>query len=298
VISTLAAGLVAALSVAQTDTTLSVSPGTRLEVDNYAGRVVVRTWDRNAVRVAAEHSSMTDVDIDASDMTVSISASGRMGMPTAVDYTITIPPSMPVEVSGVQTAVDVEGVKGDVSVETVQGDIHVSGGSGFLSLSTVDGRVDLQRTSGQIEVSAVNQSVHVADATGEIVAETINGDLRLERVDSGSVEGSTVNGEVVYDGSIKDGGRYSFSTHNGDVSVAIAPTANVTVSVDTYQGDFQSSFPVTLRERGTGKRSTFTIGSGSARLDLESFQGTIQLRRPGEAPLAPSADDANAEDEQ
>jgi DUF4097 and DUF4098 domain-containing protein YvlB len=286
VLTSFAAGLLAALSVAQqTDTIVSVRPGTRLEVDNFAGRVVVRTWDRpSAVRIVAEHSSLTEVDIDTSDVSLSVSASGRHGMPTAVDYTITIPPSMPVEISGVQTQVDVEGVKGDVSVETVQGDVRVSGGSGFLSLSTVDGLLDLQRSSGRIELSAVNQGIHVADAKGDIVAETVNGDLRLERVDSGSVEASTVNGEVVFDGTIKDDGRYSFSTHNGGVSVAVPPSANVTVSVDTYQGAFVSSFPITRRERDEGKSFGFSIGSGSASLDIESFQGTIQLRRPGEPP--------------
>jgi DUF4097 and DUF4098 domain-containing protein YvlB len=297
VLTHFAAGLLAALSVAQqTDTTITVRPNTMLEVDNFSGRVVVRTWDRNAVHVVAEHSSLTEVTIDASDVSVDVSASGRHGVPTSVDYTITIPATMPVEISGVQTEVEIEGVKGDVSVETVQGDIRVSGGSGFLSLSTVDGNVDLQRTSGRIEISAVNQGIHLADASGDIAAETINGDLRLERVDSGSVEASTVNGLVLYDGTIKDGGRYRFSTHNGDVSIAVPSGANVTVSVDTYQGAFQSSFPVGSREGKDGKRFSFSLGSGSAHLDVESFQGTIQLRRPGEPPAV--GDKRNPDDDE
>ena len=298
-LTSLAAGLLAAMSVAQqTDSIVSVRPGTRLEVDNFAGRVVVRTWDRpSSVHIVADHSSMTEVDIDTSDVTLSLSASSQHGMPTAVDYTITIPPTMPVEISGVQTQVDVEGVKGDVSVETVQGDVRVAGGSGFLSLSTVDGQLDLQRSSGRMELSAVNQGVHVADTKGDLVAETVNGDLRLERVDSGSVEASTVNGEVVFDGTIKDDGRYSFSTHNGGVSVAVPPSANVTVSVDTYQGAFVSSFPITRRDRDEGKSFGFSIGSGSASLDIESFQGTIQLRRPGEPPAVDEDKDRDNSDE-
>jgi DUF4097 and DUF4098 domain-containing protein YvlB len=299
VLTSLAAGLLAVMSVAQqTDSIVSVRPGTRLEVDNFAGRVVVRTWDRpSSVHIVADHSSMTEVDIDTSDVTLSLSASSQHGMPTAVDYTITIPPTMPVEISGVQTQVDVEGVKGDVSVETVQGDVRVAGGSGFLSLSTVDGQLDLQRSSGRMELSGVNQGVHVADTKGDLVAETVNGDLRLERVDSGSVEASTVNGEVVFDGTIKDDGRYSFSTHNGGVSVAIPPSANVTVSVDTYQGAFVSSFPITRRDRDEGKSFGFSIGSGSASLDIESFQGTIQLRRPGEPPAVDEDKDKDNSDE-
>jgi DUF4097 and DUF4098 domain-containing protein YvlB len=299
VLTSLAAGLLAAFSVAQqTDSIVSVRPGTRLEVDNFAGSVVVRTWDRpSSVHIVADHSSMTTVDIDTSDVTLSVSASSRHGMPTGVEYTITIPPTMPVEISGVQTQVNVEGVRGDVSVETVQGDVHVSGGSGFLSLSTVDGQLDLQQSSGHVELSAVNQGINVTNVTGDLVAETVNGDLRMDRVDSGSVEASTVNGKVIFDGTIKDDGHYSFSTHNGDVSVAVPPSANVTVSVDTYQGAFVSSFPVTRRERDEEKSFGFSMGSGSASLDIESFLGTIQLRRPGEPPSVGDENDGDKADE-
>jgi hypothetical protein len=55
------------------------------------------------------------------------------------------------------------------------------------------------------------------------------------------------------------------------------------VSVSTFQGDFESAFPVTLTEH-RGKRFDFTLGGGSARLDLESFGGTIRLVRPGAVP--------------
>ena len=37
---------------------------------------------------------------------------------------------------------------------------------------------------------------------------------------------------------------------------------------------------MTLTERH-GKRFDFTIGNGSARVELESFSGTIRLTRPG-----------------
>jgi hypothetical protein len=53
------------------------------------------------------------------------------------------------------------------------------------------------------------------------------------------------------------------------------------VSVATFNGDFTSEFPVTLTETRKGKRFSFTLGTGSAQMTLESFQGTIELVRPG-----------------
>jgi hypothetical protein len=94
---------------------------------------------------------------------------------------------------------------------------------------------------------------------------------------------------MVYDGTIRPGGRYRLATHNGDVTIGIPAGTDARVSVSTFQGDFESDFPVTLTER-RGKRFEFTLGKGSAAIDLESFQGTIRLSRPGGRSARPAED--------
>ncbi len=51
----------------------------------------------------------------------------------------------------------------------------------------------------------------------------------------------------------------------------------------TFQGDFAADFPVQLPEgqnaRSGSKRFNFTLGSGSARIELQSFGGDIVLAR-------------------
>ena len=90
-----------------------------------------------------------------------------------------------------------------------------------------------------------------------------------------------MDGSIEYDATSKDGGRYRFQSHDGDVTASVPERANVTVSVATFSGNFESSFPVTLKDKAK-HRFTFTLGTGSARLELESFDGSIQLRRPGQ----------------
>ena len=53
------------------------------------------------------------------------------------------------------------------------------------------------------------------------------------------------------------------------------------MSVSTYAGQFESDFPVTIDGITARKRMTFTMGTGTARLELESFDGTVALRRSG-----------------
>jgi hypothetical protein len=127
----------------------------------------------------------------------------------------------------------------------------------------------------------VDQDIHLADASGVVVSETVNGDLTLQRIESDSVDVSTVNGEIFYEGSLRTRGVYRFTSHNGDIAVAIPMAASATVNVSTFSGEFASDFPVTLQESRPGRRYCFTLGKGGARVDLESFQGTIHVFRPG-----------------
>ena len=272
----------AALALAQqTDTTVPVRSGARLEISNYGGEIAVKTWSRNAVRVVADHSSRDRISVDASDLVVRVKADpGRRG-PSQIDYAVTVPAWMALNLSGVYTDIKVDGAQNEITAETVQGEITVLGGSGNVSLKSVMGAVTLEKARGRIALSSVNEEVRATDISGDLTAETVNGDVTLIQIESANAEANTVNGDITYDGTIKDGGRYRFGTHDGDVRVSVPEKANVSVSVSTFNGDFSACFPVQLTGR-TKHRFSFTIGSGSARLELESFSGDIRICRPGQ----------------
>jgi DUF4097 and DUF4098 domain-containing protein YvlB len=274
--------LAAAVALAQTDQTVTVQKGTRLEVSNFAGEVIVRTWDRDAVRVEAEHSDRETVDIRPGDQRLIIRGRSRTGAARSLDYTLTVPKWMSISVTGTYTDVTMEGVGGDVNVETTRGDIAVGGGNGFVTLKSVQGNVSLKGAKGRIDVANVNEGIQLADISGDVTAGTTNGDILLERIDSPNVDVYTVNGNITYDGPIADKGAYRITTHNGAIRLALAEKVNATLTVRTYNGEFRSSFPVRLDDQNTRRRFTLTFGSGSARVEVESFNGPIQLRRPGE----------------
>ncbi|MFQ5704839.1 MAG: DUF4097 domain-containing protein [Gemmatimonadales bacterium] len=276
----LAASLVSMTLAQETDTVFAIPKGSRLDIENFSGEVVVRTWNRNEMRLVADHSSRTVIEIDVHGRRVELKARARRGAPTAVDYEITVPAQIDISIGGTFTDTDIEGAEGEISVETVQGEIVVLGGRGFVSLQSVQGDVELTGARGKIDAQSVSGDVQLTDVAGEIYAETVNGDILLENVQSSDVEATTTNGDVTYEGSIEDDGRYSFTNHNGDVTLIMQDGANATVSVSTFSGEFESDFPVTLTEtRRPGRRFRFTLGTGSARVQLESFNGTLQLRK-------------------
>ena len=267
-----------------TDTTITVKAGTRLVVDNFAGAIVVDTWNnKNAIRVQAEHSRRALLDIEHGVARLDLSVHGKWGEPTFADFTITVPAGTPVELSGVDTDIAVRGSEGVVKAETVKGDVNIQRAKGPVTCSSVEGEVVIEDCEGRIEASAVNELVRVVGARGAVQAESVNGDVFLEQLKSTNVEGSTVNGDVYYLGEIERNGDYSFSTHNGNMLIGIPENADCSGSVSTYAGSFSSSFPIEKStKRNDEKDFTFTIGDGSAGLELEAFNGSIRLERPNE----------------
>src|SRR5262245_47828711 len=97
-------------STSGVDTTISVRKGTRLEVDNFAGDIRVRAWSKDALRVEASHSRRTRVDIDRAQSVIRLTAVGRMG-PSSVDYQLTVPTWMPLDLHGMSAEIEVEGTR-------------------------------------------------------------------------------------------------------------------------------------------------------------------------------------------
>lgn len=263
-----------------TDTTITVARGDQLGVNVMSGELAIRTWNRDAVQVRSPDGDRVAVEVTKSGSSVAVRTSGRRGPPRFATVEITIPAWMDVSATGVGLDVTVDGARGAIRVETVNGDITLTGGDGVASLRSVEGSVTVERAKGRISASSVNADVTVRATTGEVAAETVNGSITLDAVDAGSVSASTVNGDIDFSGPLKDGGRYDFSTHNGDLTLAVPANASAQVTVATFGGEFESDFPVTLTETRKGRRFTFSIGAGRAQVTLESFQGTIRLRRP------------------
>ena len=266
----------------QTDQTVPVTRGTRLIVVNYAGEVIVHAWEKDAVHVVARHGARASVAVRPGDGSLSIGSSGEAT--GSVDYDLTVPAWMPVKIEGEFNFVNADGLQAEISAETVRGDIVIRGGSGFITAKSVQGEITVDGARGKINVSSVNEGVTVTGSSGEIVVDTTNGDVTLSHIESGSIDVTTVNGDVTFEGVPTANGRYHMATHNGDIIVAVPETSSITFSVRLYNGEFNSALPTKGPAAGQargGRRVQYTLGAGGAEMELESFGGDIQLRRPG-----------------
>jgi DUF4097 and DUF4098 domain-containing protein YvlB len=260
------------------DTTLSVRSGARLSVSNMSGTITIRSWRRSAIRVEAEYDQAR-VEIDDSPSHVRVRTVARRGH-RDVDYVITVPERTAVEAGGISSDIEVDGVCGEAILNSVSGDVGLRCAEGDVTVQSVSGDVTVSRVRGMVDVGSTSGDVSVAEVRGDVSARSVSGEILLDGIEGDAAEAETVSGDIVFAGPIRDRGRYRFESHSGDVIVRVAGSLNATIGVSTFSGELESDFPITLSQGGrAGREWEFTIGSGSARLNLRSFSGTIYLRR-------------------
>jgi DUF4097 and DUF4098 domain-containing protein YvlB len=261
------------------DTTFAVRPNARLSVQNMTGTINIRGWNRAQMRVQADFErAHVDVQVSGNQM-VSVKSESRRGN-AEVEYNITVPQGTAVDINGLSVDVGISGVCGALSINSTSGDIDATCLDGDTQIQTISGDITIADARGTLDVSSTSGDIEVRGARSSVTAHAVSGNVSLSEVAGSEVDVETVAGDVEYSGRIADNGRYRFAAHSGDVTVRIQGNPNATVAVSTFSGDFTSDFQIELQP-GTrvGKEWEFRLGSGSARMRVNSFSGTINLQR-------------------
>jgi hypothetical protein len=126
--------------------------------------------------------------------------------------------------------------------------------------------------------STVNGGVSATGLTADAEARTVNGSVTVET--RGTAEAQTVNGKVsVVMGRADWSGPVHLATVNGGLTVTLPASADIDVRAQTVSGDLDSDFPMTVKGRWGPRRMSGTIGKGGRTLELETVNGSIEIRR-------------------
>jgi len=228
-----------------TDTVLSVGPGVTLALANLSGDIVVQVWDRNEVRIRAEHDRGDRLVASMKDGVLKLGVRPREADPADVEWNLTVPAWLPLEISGIESEITVSGLRSSLRVGSMRGDVHVSSCQGPVELSSVEGDVHVEDVNGNVTAGSVNRDVRIVRVTGPIEAQSVNGDIQMEDVSSANVSASTLNGQVYYSSAFQKRGRYALATHNGKLHVGVANDDDpVNFTVSSFSGEVQATVPL------------------------------------------------------
>lgn len=269
-----------------TDTVLRVGPGVTLILSNLSGDIEVTAWDRNEVRVQAEHDRTDRLVTELGNGVLKLGVSSREPSPAEVGWRLTVPVWLPLELSGMESEISVTGMRSSVRAQSVRGDVVIRSCQGPLQVNSVEGEVHVSDVSGNVTASSVNNVVRIVRVIGPVDAQTINGDIQLEKLASPNVDASTVNGRVYFASPFQRRGRYAFASHSGRVYVGVPIDQHVNVTVSSFNGQVESSFPMPLpapKASPRGRSVRFMLG------ELADLRGIPGVAQPPKAPRAPRA---------
>jgi hypothetical protein len=124
----------------------------------------------------------------------------------------------------------------------------------------------------------VNGRVSGRDLPADAEAHTVNGGVELTA--AGNVKAETVNGSIQARGGRADWkGTVDFETVNGSITLELPADASAEFDAETVNGSIETDFAVSGESRRTRRRLSGTIGSGGRRLELETVNGSIAIRK-------------------
>jgi len=127
-------------------------------------------------------------------------------------------------------------------------------------------------------IETVNGEVDISGVSGNVVAETVNGSLDLvDLAADASME--TVNGSVNASFAALAGKQnVKAATVNGRITLVLPADADVDINADTLNGSINArAFDLETEKGFVGSDLNGKIGNGSARLNLDTVNGSIKV---------------------
>lgn len=128
-------------------------------------------------------------------------------------------------------------------------------------------------------IELVNGSLIIENVHGEVNAELVNGSVKAVGLMSNS-DITSVNGsiKVEYKAQAIDIKQVKIQTVNGSIKLYLPENVSASVDAETMHGSIKNDFGLSNDEESfMGKSLKGDIGSGDARVSLESVNGSIKI---------------------
>jgi len=281
--------------------TVPLSLTGRLYLSNISGQIEVMTWKDAKVKIEAlktsKAGSIERAKENASKVTIDVTAEGDLvrvetnypkqsggfwggdSINVSVDYKIWMPEQGAAEIKSISGDVSVAAIGGPARIKCVSGNVDLGGAAG-ADVDLVSGDLTMAKIAGDAHIKAVSGDIDVTGIKGSVDVKAVSGDIKLLDVaDAQTVGAESVSGNITYVGGIKAGGRYEIKTHSGDVRFTIPAGSSFDLEANTFSGDIDSDFEITVSGKMSPREIHGTVGKGGATIILKTFSGNVDLKK-------------------
>lgn len=278
------------LAATPIDQTRPLDARGKVEIDNLKGRIQVRAWNRNEVRITGSLGEGVEklvIEGQGDHLLVRAQYPKQIGAwrgdrtgPT--DLQLQVPLRADLDIESVSADIDVDGVApGELSIDTVSGKVVVAAAPEHADITTVSGDLQATLNSGDVKVETVSGDARVSGRLkGQVHGETVSGRLsidsngeNLRRLSTGTVSGDT----SIAVGMV-DGGEIKSQTVSGDIRLRLPRNVSARVNAQSFSGDLSAPGATVRKEEfGPGSSLDQRYGSGAGEIHLETFSGDAKV---------------------
>jgi len=255
---------------------VDIAPGGTVNIISGGGSVVLHSGSgRQVLATYTIHSDKIEVDQNSSadKQRVELRTHALPGQQPAadearVDYDVTVPAGVSVNISTTSAPITAEGLSGDIGLSSETGQITIH---------------NVARS--HIRIRSMTAPVSLKDVTlSRIDIQSSGGAVQLNNVSGQRVAASTTSGNIEYRGDCSGGGDYLLATHTGAIDVTLPATASVDLSARSTTGAVENAFPLQEKHHNSfvpqpGRSFAGTSNSGSSSVELQSFSGKIRVKK-------------------
>jgi DUF4097 and DUF4098 domain-containing protein YvlB len=255
---------------------IDIAPGGTVNIVSGGGSIALHSGAGHQLLVSyTVHSAKIEVDQSSSDnkQRVELLTHALPGeKPTAdeakVDYDVTVPAGVSVNVSTTSAPITADGISSDIELSSETGQITVHNiAKSHVHVRSVTAPVTLQNvTMSRVDIQSTGGAVQLKNVNGQRLAV------------------GTTSGNIDYEGDCSGGGSYTLTTHTGAINVTLPATASVDLTARSATGAVENDFPLQQKPHISfvpqqGRSFAGTSNSGSSSVELQSFSGKIRVKK-------------------
>lgn len=263
----------------------------RVEIDNVAGKVEVRAWDKNEVAIEGKIGDGSKLVVSGDSRSLHYKVEnpehhGWFGLNNGPKedsvLILKVPAAARVELDVVSADATIDGLKGsrELKIDAVSGDVSVNAEAERIEVEMVSGNLDLAGSSRDTRINTVSGDIRSRGLGGKMKVETVSGNAEFDCPVVDELRFSSVSGDARFEIAKFGGGDIKAETLSGRLRLGVPAPLTMRLRAESFSGNIDSEFgKVDHEEYGPGQSLDFRPADAHGDIRVESFSGNVVIKK-------------------
>ncbi|MBU8871650.1 MAG: DUF4097 domain-containing protein [Gemmatimonadales bacterium] len=255
-------------------------------VENLAGSVKIKGWDKNEIEVTGtldEKAKKLNFETGKKKSIIEVVYPRRVkNIEEGSHLVIMIPRGSSLEVECVSADVEISGVEGHIEVEAVSSNVEIDGPCLSTDVDVISGSVTLTDPGEEVEVDCISGQVQITGHQADVRVESISGEVSLDFDLFRNLSVESISGTMRISGDLDSSGSFALDLHSGNLILMVPSKVSADFEAHTFSGDIETDFGYEGEKTSKylpGQELEFSTGGGGADVEINTFSGDINIRK-------------------